>query len=253
MATERNINEFNLDIENNEGYLYSKTNKLSCQLANKRLSAAVNQMANITGKRVIDIGCGDGTYTMELYSHQPKYLLGVDAAASAVECAIEKSNRIENLEFAVGDIYNLKDINGRFDIAIVRGVLHHLDDVVSAINSISKIADQIIIVEPNGYNPVLKIIEKTSKYHIEHDEKSYFPHLLDKWFEREGGKVARSKYCGLVPMFCPDVMAKLLKKIEPIIESIPVIRQLLCAVYVQKIIFNKQHVNQREVINIKID
>jgi 2-polyprenyl-3-methyl-5-hydroxy-6-metoxy-1,4-benzoquinol methylase len=239
MATERNIDEFNHDVESNDGYLYSNTDKLSCQLANKRLSDAVIQMTNITKKKVIDIGCGDGTYTMELYAQKPAYLLGVDAAESAIECARKKSQDFDNIHFEVGDIYNL-DNDVRFDVAIVRGVLHHLDDVERAISSISKIADEIIIIEPNGYNPVLKVIEKTSKYHIEHDEKSYFPHSLDRWFNKNGGKVIKSKYCGLVPMFCPDAMAKFLKKIEPIIESVFLLRQLSCAVYVQKIVFESR-------------
>lgn len=34
-------------------------------------------------------------------------------------------------------------------------------------------ADAMLIIEPNGTNPVLKIIGKASKYHREHGERSF--------------------------------------------------------------------------------
>jgi hypothetical protein len=45
--------------------------------------------------------------------------------------------------------------------------------IEKAIQIICNIADEIIVAEPNGYNPVLKIMEKVSPYHIQHEEKSY--------------------------------------------------------------------------------
>jgi hypothetical protein len=117
----------------------------------------------------------------------------------------------------------------------VRGVLHHLYEPERAISRLSKIAKAIIIVEPNGYNPVLKLIERFSAYHREHEEKSYPPHRLDRWFTKFGGRVVESTYAGLVPFFCPEPLAKVLKVVEPIVERVPVARQLGCAVYVQRI------------------
>jgi ubiquinone/menaquinone biosynthesis C-methylase UbiE len=238
MVIERNVKKFNQDVEINDGYYYTATERLSCKLANQRLSDAVTEMANLEGKRVIDVGCGDGTYTIKLLASQPDYLLGVDAAASAINCGLKKiESGSGEIDFCVKDIYKLDELKEKFDVAIVRGVLHHLDQVEEAIGSISKVAKEIIVIEPNGYNPVLKILEKTSRYHMEHDEKSYFPHQLDNWFNNVGGKVLRSSYCGLVPMFCPDWMAQIFKLIEPFVEKMPLLRQLGCAVYVQKIVF----------------
>lgn len=237
MGKERNINKFNQDIEHNKGYYYIKNPRLSCQLANQRLSKAIIEMSDLHNKSVIDIGCGDGTFTVELMKRNPRYILGIDAAKVAVKCAKKKSMKFNNLDFCILDIYNLDSFHKKFDIAIVRGVLHHLYYIEKAIENISKIADEIIVVEPNGYNIILKIIEKTSKYHIEHEEKSYFFHHLDWWFRQNGGKLEKASYCGIVPMFCPDIMALLLKKIEPLIEKIPFVRQLVCAVYVMKIRF----------------
>jgi len=50
-----------------------------------------------------------------------------------------------------------------------------------------------------------------------------------------GGRPVESFYCGMAPFFCPDIMAKALKVIEPMVEKIPLVKQLSCAVYVLKI------------------
>lgn len=232
---EKNVTQFNQDVQTNKGYLYTTAAKLSSRLANQRLSEAVALITDLSGKRLIDVGCGDGAYTIEFLAAKPEYVLGVDAAEAAVASARQKYNTLEHIEFEVVDIYNLGDLGRHFDTAIVRGVLHHLYDVEKAIVSLSKIADEVIIVEPNGYNPILKLIEKMSRYHIEHEEKSYFPHQLDQWFIQHGGSVVKSFYCGLVPFFCPDIIARTLKILEPLVERIPILKQLGCAVYVLKI------------------
>ncbi len=238
---EKNIQKFDSDVIANAGYVYTSDDRLSSRIANERLSAAVREAARLKGKRVIDVGCGDGKYTMELLSHRPAYVLGVDAAKSAVDAAAKKASmaKARNVEFRVMDFYRLKELNERFDVAIVRGVLHHLYDLEGAVAALSGIAKDVVVIEPNGYNPVLKAIERLSKYHREHEEKSYAPHRLDRYFKKHGGHITSSSYCGLVPMFCPDAMARVLKFIEPVVERVPVMKQLSCAVYVLKISFDR--------------
>ncbi len=74
-------------------------------------------------------------------------------------------------------------------------------------------------MEPNGLNPVLKLIEKISPYHIEHEERSFLPATLKNWGESAGLNLEKIEYINLVPVFCPTPLVKLLKKIEPIVEA----------------------------------
>ena len=234
MAEERNVQAFNQDVETNEGYLYTG-DKLSCRLSNERMTESILALGNVAAKRVIDIGCGDGTYTAEIARAGAASVLGVDAADAAVERARERCASQPNVSFEVVDIYTLEPPEERFDIAVVRGILHHLYDVERAIERIARVADEIVVLEPNGYNPVLKVIEKLSPYHVEHEEKSYSPRALDRWFENCGGRIDDSEYVGLVPMFCPDFFASALKVVEPLVERIPGLRALGCGQYVQRI------------------
>jgi len=235
MTRERSIGEFNQDVAEHAGYVYTTSQKRSCRSANQRMSAAILELAELEGARVIDIGCGDGTYSAELLAAGASKVLGVDAAQLAIERARERFGEHKDLHFEVVDIYSLEPADEPYDVAVVRGILHHLYDVERAVERICRVARRIIVLEPNGYNPVLKVIEKLSPYHVQHEEKSYRPSQLDRWFERCGGRVERSTYVGLVPMFCPDFLVTICKLVEPLIERTPLLRRICCGQYAQRI------------------
>lgn len=230
---EKNIRIFETDVVNGGGYAYTAQGRLSCFLSNQRMSNAIVQLVNLKGKTVIDIGCGDGTYTRELIERGPIRILGVDAAAEAIHAAREKTREFSHVKFEVHDVYEIPKPGQPYDIAIVRGILHHLYKPEHAIERICRMAKEIVVIEPNGYNPILKIIEKTSHYHVQHEEKSYLPHLLDRWFMNNSGSIVHRLYIGLVPMFCPDWVVSTLKFLEPLVEATPVIRNICCGQYVQ--------------------
>ena len=110
MDQEKNISEFNKDVEDNQGYRYTRTDRLSCRLANQRLSRVVADMMSLENKRVIDVGCGDGTYTIEFLARNPAYVLGVDAAETAIDSAMKESAGANNIEFRVMSAYDLDHI-----------------------------------------------------------------------------------------------------------------------------------------------
>ncbi len=229
---DRNAEAFNQDVVKNNGYLYTTNARLSSRLANGRLTKSALEVADFNGKKVLDIGCGDGTYTIELFeAAQPISIEGIDAAQEAIDVAKEK-NANRRINFTVASAYELPYENQSFDIVQLRGVLHHLDRPIEALKEALRVADTLIIIEPNGYSPVLKLIERFSPYHIEHKEKSYAPRNLDRWVKSLGAVLVKHQWVGLVPCFCPDWMAQILKKIEPVFESVPLVNSISCAVYV---------------------
>ncbi len=231
--TEPVFKKFDSDVRANEGYLYTTNARKSSVLANARLTDITREMVELRGRRVIDVGCGDGTYAYELFaSCAPAAMIGVDAAAEAIAVASRKyAAAAPALRFEAHDVYAMPFEPKTFDIAIVRGLLHHLDDAPRALRCISRLATEVFVIEPNGYNPTLKAIERLSKYHREHGEKSYSPPSLRRWIRELGGTIEREAYAGLVPFFCPDWMATVLKAVEPAFERAPGGRQLACAVF----------------------
>ncbi len=224
-------NPFNLDAESNLGYLYSTNATLSSRIANQRLTDITLDSIQLVGKSVIDIGCGDGTYTIEIYDKgKARAIVAGDVADKAVRLA-RGCLDARRIYYHVSSAYAIPFDAKTFDVAILRGVLHHLDDPIQALREALRVAKVVWVIEPNGYNPGLKFLERFSQYHIAHHEKSYSPASLDDWVKSLRGQVTKRIWAGLVPMFCPDWMAKAMKSIEPVIEKTPIINKLGCAVY----------------------
>lgn len=227
------IHKYDEDVIKFGGYLYTVSPKLSSQIANKRLTEASLEMLSLANKKVLDIGCGDGTYTYELFKGgKPRLILGVDLSKEAIFMAKKKFKKIR---FQLGDIYKLAFKKGSYDIAIIRGVLHHLAYPQKAIKEALFVAKTVLIIEPNGYNPFVKLIENISEYHISHQETSYYPFIIRKWISNSGAKITKEKFVNFVPFFCPNFIAIIFKKLEPLIENFPIVNKFLCAAYVIKI------------------
>jgi SAM-dependent methyltransferase len=229
---EANIAVFAADTAENGGYRYTTNASLSSRLANARLSDVSLELADVRGRSVLDIGCGDGTYTIELFDQgRPSLLHGLEPADTAVAAArIKAGNR--PIRFQVGSAYELPYPDASFNWAWMRGLLHHLDQPQAALAEALRVARRLLVIEPNGYSPILKLLEQFSAYHRAHDEKSFTAGTLRRWIQQEGGTIRAAKFAGLVPFFCPDWMARLAKTLEPLVEATPLVRAAGCAVWV---------------------
>ncbi|MCW3121267.1 MAG: Methyltransferase type 12, partial [Flavipsychrobacter sp.] len=167
-----NVNVFNADVTGNNGYKYTTNAPLSSILANKRMTEAILALIDKNVTTLIDAGSGDGSYTNDIHKARPEIkLTGFDPAAVAVKIAAEK---YKDIDFFVGNILESSTFpNRKFDLTVIRGVLHHLNNPELAIKNAGLMSDRVLILEPNGNNPILKVIEKKSAYHVEHEERSF--------------------------------------------------------------------------------
>jgi len=227
MTNEDTVEPFSADIRRNRGYLYTTNASLSSCLANERMTRATLQRISIRDKRLIDIGCGDGTFTVELFDRGT----AIDPSDDAIQIAEEKKGG-RAIEFFTRSAYKLPWANNSFDVAYLRGVLHHLERPIEALREAFRLAPIVVSIEPNGYNPVLKVLEKVSRYHRDHEEKSYLPLRLDRWVTTLRGVITCRQWIGFVPMFCPDWLAQTLKTIEPTIERLPCLNRICCGQYI---------------------
>jgi SAM-dependent methyltransferase len=220
---------FDRDVVANDGYRYTTNAPVSSRLANERLTQVTLDLAPLRGHSVIDVGCGDGTYTAELAARgAPSRLVGIDPSVGAIEVA---ARRHTALRFEVGDAGWLEATAERFDVALARGVLHHADDPPRLVRAVARVARTIVVLEPNGLNPLLKLIERISRYHREHGERSMRPAVVDTWLRDAGFLPATRRYVGLVPFFCPQLAARMLKTIEPVVEASGFVGRPALAVY----------------------
>ena len=219
---------FDDDVKIHGSYQYTKAEILSARVSNSRITKEIALATDFKNKTVLDIGCGDGKYSFELFNIvEPKHLLGIDPASLAIDHANQYYAK-SNLSFSCDTTDTIITKGLHFDIAVLRGVLHHADKYPLLIEHAHKIADIVIILEPNGWNPILKIIEKISPYHIAHKERSFFVETLEKEIRNSQGVVKKKYFFGLVPFFCPNFLVPLLVFLQPIVERLPLIRRVGC-------------------------
>lgn len=228
----QNVSRFDEDVRAQGAYAYTG-DRLSARLANGRISRSIAESFDFRGASVLDLGCGDGAYTVEFDALGVRQVVGLDPAVAAIDAARARAKVLaidDRVRFEVGNIYDLQDylVPGRFDCIVIRGVLHHLPDPARALAGLAGFQGAVLVLEPNGNNPVLKILERFSRYHIEHEERSFRPALIRRWLQAAGLTVRSCRVLNLVPFFCPDSFARLLRTVEPCVERIPLLRDIAC-------------------------
>jgi SAM-dependent methyltransferase len=97
------------------------------------------------GLRLLDVGCGPGTVTVDLARRvAPGEVVGIDPAADVVEQArvaadvpVEPADRVAP-RFEVGDVFSWVPPDGRrFDVVHAHQVLQHLPDPVAALRAMA--------------------------------------------------------------------------------------------------------------------
>ncbi len=226
------VDVFDQDVLNHGGYVYTTSMRLSSRLATQRTADLILQTGCFENRRILDMGCGDGHFTLHFWdAGKPHSMVGVDAAEQAIKSANNNKGK-RPICFLIGDAHHLPWSDNSFDLVLIQSILHHDQDPRDMIREAFRLAPTILIHEPNGNNLGLKVIEKISPYHRAHGEKSYNSFQFHKWIRESGGQVTSHTFAGFVPMFCPDWAAKFTKKVEPVIEHTPLLRDLACSVVV---------------------
>ena len=94
------------------------------------------------GQRLLDLGCGPGTITLDLADRvAPGDVVGIDASAAVIDAAEANAEArgTANVHFTTGDVYSLEADDGSFDVVHVHQVLHHLGDPIAALREARRV------------------------------------------------------------------------------------------------------------------
>ena len=94
------------------------------------------------GMRMLDVGSGPGTITVDFARRvRPGLVIGIDVAADVVERAtgLAASQRVDNVEFRVGDAYALPFEDDTFDVVHAHQVLQHLARPIDALREFRRV------------------------------------------------------------------------------------------------------------------
>ncbi|MEO0492228.1 MAG: methyltransferase domain-containing protein [Actinomycetota bacterium] len=95
------------------------------------------------GQRLLDVGCGPGTITIDLARRvAPGAVIGFDAAPDVIERAgalLAAGDAPTNCAFVVDDVYAIGADDDTFDVVHAHQVLQHLTDPVAALGEMMRV------------------------------------------------------------------------------------------------------------------
>jgi ubiquinone/menaquinone biosynthesis C-methylase UbiE len=123
---------------------YRKRNRF----ARQRIANVFSLVPNVRNARVVDVGCGMGTFTFEAAARGARFALGLDLAPTGIAAAarIAREDAAHACAFGLADAAVLPVRSGSTDIAIAADFTEHLDD--ETLRRVLKEAARI--VKPGG-------------------------------------------------------------------------------------------------------
>ena len=150
-------------------------------LAAKR-AIEISFPGGVAGKRIVDLGCLEGGYTVE-FARMGMQALGIEVRKSNFDACESVKARVQlpNLTFVRDDVWNIARY-GEFDAIFCCGLLYHLDRPLEFLKILSDLCRKTIIVNThiateikNENFPLSEIIEKdgvSGRWLHEYDETS---------------------------------------------------------------------------------
>ncbi len=118
-------------------------------------SAAYLAPRLVPGTRVLDVGCGPGTITVDIARRvAPGHVVGIDASADVIAQAARDAADVDNVAFATGDVYALDFPDASFDVVHAHQVLQHLPDPVGALRETRRVCkpDGVVAARDSDYS-----------------------------------------------------------------------------------------------------
>lgn len=123
-----------------EGFdnIYGTSNSLWNRMVNKyfrkcmhiRYEKTMTGCQPVEGKRVLDIGCGPGRYSVKLAQMGAAHVYGIDFATAMIDLATQRAQRLgvgDRCFFEQRDFFSIEP-DAPFDYAIVMGVMDYVAD-----------------------------------------------------------------------------------------------------------------------------
>tara|TARA_B100001121_G_C18587256_1_gene572751 strand:+ start:79 stop:993 length:915 start_codon:yes stop_codon:yes gene_type:complete len=103
----------------------------------------------LKGLRVLDVGCGEGIFSIAARKLGADYVLGLEPRQEKVEQAkfICRAQNIDSVEFKQMRIMEISKQMGTFDIVLFIGVLYVMEKPFEAIGKLSEVTKDILVID----------------------------------------------------------------------------------------------------------
>ena len=129
-----------------EKFSYHDLTKTAMKIIRDRWEPNQFPIKSISGKRVLDMGCGSGRFSFALGEFGAAEVVGVDYGERGLKVAhdIVHKSGIKNIHFQKANIIDLPFQDESFDFVFSHGTLHHTEDMEQGI------AEMVRVTKPGG-------------------------------------------------------------------------------------------------------
>ncbi|SDA89114.1 class I SAM-dependent methyltransferase [Mesorhizobium qingshengii] len=126
---------------------------------------------SLAGKRVLDVACNCGGFSVHAARGGADYVLGIDIEPHYIEQAnlVKEAVDLDNLDFQRLDLMDLdRSKHGMFDLVLFFGILYHLENPVLSLKRISAVADHVLAVDTTLMKvPIInRILDRWPMWHM---------------------------------------------------------------------------------------
>jgi SAM-dependent methyltransferase len=175
------------------------------------------RIKSFSGKKLIDLGCGRGTYCLG-FAKKGFNTLGVNFDEKDIIDAKERAKDLEikGCKFEVLNLkklYKRKDLFSRFDIAICSEVIEHIIDdkiVIRGISKTLKNGGTLLLTAPFDPNAVTGKLFPNTKEDGRHVRQGYNIYTLKELLDKEGFVCKEFAFCsGTLSQYSNRLMKRL--------------------------------------------
>lgn len=119
-----------------------------------RLSPIFKKILSENCKSVLDVGCSDGYYSIQVATENTQTsVLGIDLDSLRIERSnfVKSLLEVKNCNFSTLDLYELISKNIKYDIVMGLGLLHRVPDLDKCIDDLCSLSNRYVIFEFKTY------------------------------------------------------------------------------------------------------
>jgi 2-polyprenyl-3-methyl-5-hydroxy-6-metoxy-1,4-benzoquinol methylase len=119
----------------------------------------LNKIASLGPSSIVDIGCGDGRLTREIFlENSNKKVLGIDYSERAIKLAQAMNSDLSGIEFKSIDITS-RNSDEKFDLAVLMEVYEHIPldatcEFLAGVRSLIKPGGLLLLTVPHTNKPL---------------------------------------------------------------------------------------------------
>jgi 2-polyprenyl-3-methyl-5-hydroxy-6-metoxy-1,4-benzoquinol methylase len=127
---------------------------------------------SVGGKRVLDLFCANGVFSLEAALAGAREVVGIDFSPERVKCAQFLASTLEDrvgcsFSFMTGDVYELSNlVSEPFDVVLALGGLYHVADPPYVLTKIRDLTREHLIVQTSS---ILPLPGSWGQFRVRHD------------------------------------------------------------------------------------